>query len=144
MLTAKMTNAEALGRLRAEPDRIRKAARNAAAYVLALARRNAPKKSGALRRGIVLSPFAEHTNRQGKAVYIIDFDEKMNDTFVKYSKAGKRYYYPASQEYGFRASTRVGWNPIPGKYFMYAASRIGRGGTEEIAQRMVEDVFSEP
>ena len=31
MLTAKMTNAEALGRLRAEPDRIRKAARNAAA-----------------------------------------------------------------------------------------------------------------
>lgn len=144
MLTAKMTNAEALGRLRAEPDRIRKAARNAAAYVRSISRRNAPKKSGDLRRGIVLSPFAEHTRYQGKAVYDVYFDDKMNDTFVKYSKAGKRYYYPASQEYGFRSATRAGEKHITGKYFMYAASRIGRGGTEEIAQKMVEDVFSEP
>ena len=144
MLTAEMTKAEALGRLRAEPDKIRKAARNAAAYVLSIARRNAPKKSGALRQGIVLSPFAEHTKYQGKAVYDVYFDEKTNDTFVKYSKAGKRYYYPASQEYGFRSETRAGEKRIRGKYFMYAASRAGRGRAEEITQRMIEDVFSEP
>ena len=143
MITASMTNAEALERLRAEPDKIRKAARSAASYVLALARRNAPKKSGDLRRGIVLSPFAERSRYQGKAVYQVYLDEKMNDTFVKYAKSGKRYYYPASQEYGFRTKTRAGEKHVPGKYFMYAASRVGSGNLVNITEKMIEDVFSE-
>ena len=60
-------------------------------------------------------------------------DEKMNDTFVKMIKNGKRYYYPASQEYGFRIAKRRTLTPkqaaaykissrnerVPGKYFMH-------------------------
>lgn len=37
-----------------------------------------------------------------KVVFDVTFDAAMNDKFVKLTKTGKRYYYPASQEYGFR------------------------------------------
>jgi hypothetical protein len=70
-------------------------------------------KTGSLRRGIVLK--GERSKVKGKKVYQVTMDAKMNDTFVKKSKAGIRYYYPASQEYGFR--TKNG-GYIPGFHFM--------------------------
>ena len=75
----------------------------------------APEKSGALRRGIVASTSAEKTATPGKVVYDIYMDDAMNDIFVKYAASGKRYYYPASQEYGFRLKNG-GYKP--GKYYM--------------------------
>ena len=84
--------------------------------LLARIQTTAPIKTGALRRGIIASPFAEKSAKPGKVVYDIYMDEKMNSTFVKYSKSGKRYYYPASQEYGFKK--RYGQGKVPGKEFM--------------------------
>lgn len=88
--------------------------------LLAKIRTTAPVKTGALRRGIVASPWAERSASPGKVVYDIYMDEKMNSTFVKYTKSGKRYYYPASQEYGFRK--RYGRGKVPGKDFMKTTS----------------------
>ena len=95
-------------------------------------RTNAPKKSGDLISGIVPSPWEENSKYPGKIVRQVYMDAGMNDTFVKVSKAGKRYYYPASQEFGFRIANRTTLTPkqsivfgvaprrkrVPGKFFM--------------------------
>jgi len=70
--------------------------------------------AGALRAGIVPSPGKENSAKEGKVVYDVWIDPGMNDTFVRYAN-GTRYYYPASQEYGFR--TRSGGRK-GGLYFM--------------------------
>lgn len=75
----------------------------------------APSRSGDLRSGLIVAPGHERTSIFGKIVNDIVFDAGMNDTFVKMSKAGKRYYYPASQEYGFRISRG---RRVPGLYYM--------------------------
>ena len=91
-------------------------------------RTNAPKKSGDLISGIVPSPWEENSKYPGKIVRQVYMDAGMNDTFVKVSKSGKRYYYPASQEFGFQISNRTTLavrgqaaprrNRVPGKFFM--------------------------
>lgn len=78
-------------------------------------RTNAPYRFGNLQRGIMVSPTAERTAVPGKTVFDITFDAAMNDTFVKITKSGKRYYYPASQEYGFRIGRT---RRHPGLYYM--------------------------
>lgn len=78
-------------------------------------RTRAPKRTGDLRSGIIASPWAERSATPGKVVYDVCFDAHMNNTFVKFSKKNKRYYYPASQEYGFRI---WGGRRQPGLYFM--------------------------
>lgn len=78
-------------------------------------RTNAPYRSGALVSGLIVAPGKERSSVHGKVVNDIVFDAAMNDTFVKMSKAGKRYYYPASQEYGFRISRG---RRVPGLYYM--------------------------
>lgn len=85
----------------------------------------APKKSGDLRRGIVVSSRPEQSKKTGKTVWDIWFDAASNETFVKTTKSGKRYYYPASQNYGFDIPMRTtipgappGRNHVPGIYFM--------------------------
>lgn len=75
----------------------------------------APYRTGALRAGLIVAPGREKSKTFGKIVNDIVFDAAMNDVFVKMSKSGKRYYYPASQEYGFRSRHR---RRVPGKYFM--------------------------
>lgn len=70
-------------------------------------------QTGYLRKGII--PKAEKTKVKGKKVYEVAMDSKMNDVFVKTSKAGKRAYYPASQEYGFR--TKSG-GYVPGFHYL--------------------------
>lgn len=80
-----------------------------------ITRAMAPSKSGALRAGIVPSPGIEpRAYANGNIVKYVWMDPGMNDTFVR-SANGKRYYYPASQEYGFR--TRGGGRK-GGLYFM--------------------------
>lgn len=76
---------------------------------------DAPVRTGALSRGLRIAPGKEKTATYGKVVNDIVFDAAMNDTFAKYSKAGIRYYYPASQEYGFRISRG---RRKPGLYYM--------------------------
>ena len=66
--------------------------------------------------------------KSGETKNFLIMDAGMNDTFVKVSKAGKRYYYPASQEFGFQIANRTTLavrgpaapkrNRVPGKFFM--------------------------
>lgn len=78
-------------------------------------RASAPVRTGDLRRGIIVLGKPERSSVPGKVVYDIAMDAGMNDRFVKMSKAGKRYYYPSSMEYGFRIGRG---RRYPGKYYM--------------------------
>lgn len=89
--------------------------RTSAESLLSRMRTAAPYRSGALRSGLIVAPGREKSKAHGKVVNDIVFDAAMNDTFVKMSKAGKRYYYPASQEYGFRIGKS---RRVPGLYYM--------------------------
>lgn len=91
--------------------------KKSATKVAQLARKNAPRRTGALRKGIKVRSRKEKTQK-GKVVYDVWMDREMNDTFVKISRSGHRYYYPGSQEYGFR--TRRG--RVQGLYFMKQAA----------------------
>lgn len=93
---------------------VTKAARKGATIALKDARKNAPVDEGHLKKGLVLK--GEKLKVKGKKVYQVVFDSKKNDIFVKMSADGtKRYYYPASQEYGY--FTRDG-KYIPGYRFL--------------------------
>lgn len=92
---------------------VTKAARKGAQIALQAAKQKAPFLTGALVEGIILK--AEKTKKKGKKVYQVTMNPAMNDVFVKTTKDGKRYYYPASQEYGF--ITRNG-GYVPGFHFL--------------------------
>jgi HK97 gp10 family phage protein len=88
-------------RLGALPQKcVTKAARKGANVALKAARQNAPVETGDLKKGLKLN--GERARIRGKKVFQVSFNRNMNDQFVKLSKDGnKRYYYPASQEFGF-------------------------------------------
>lgn len=117
-ITAELTGIEVLEKLRMDKTVTSRFVETAAGSLMATVRTNAPCRSGNLRRGIVASPWDEKTAVPGKIVREVYFDYAMNDTFVKYSKSGKRYYYPASQEYGYRIANSGNGARVPGKYFM--------------------------
>lgn len=84
-------------------------------------------QSGNLRKGIILK--GERRTVVGKKVYQVTMDSRMNDIFQKFTKTGMvrgtgkkkklrkgNYYYPASQEYGFRT---VNGKYIPGFHFLH-------------------------
>jgi hypothetical protein len=101
-----------------------------------------PRKNvipGALRAGIVVRQWPERTAKPGKVVYDVYMDPKMNEVFAKYSKAGKRYYYPASQEYGFR---KVGGGRVHGKYFMRTAAKGYAGIFEQKVKDSITKKFT--
>ena len=104
---------------------------------------------GALMDGILASENPEKTKQQAKAVYDIYFDPQMNNIFRKQNmrklwarklgiyidsspshkgKSKDYYYYPASQEYGFRtrasfkSKQRGKASRVPGRYFMRDAA----------------------
>ena len=118
--------------VRREMDKVRSVVQTAAGTLAARIRTKAPRRSGDLISGIIPSPWEEKSAYPGKIVRQVYMDSGMNDTFVKVTKNGKRYYYPASQEYGFRISRRRTLTPaqaaafrsaprqakVPGKYFM--------------------------
>ncbi len=89
------------------------AAKKGAQIALKAAKQKAPFLTGALEEGIILK--GEKTRRKGKKVYQVTMNPAMNDVFVKTTKDGKRYYYPASQEYGF--ITKNG-GYVPGYHFL--------------------------
>lgn len=101
-MTGEITGIEVLEKLRLDNSATVRFVQTAAGRLAATIRTNAPKKSGDLRSGIIPSPWQEKTAVPGKVVHEVYFDASMNDTFVKYSKSGKRYYYPASMEYGYK------------------------------------------
>lgn len=124
-----------------EMEGIRRIVQTATSALAVRIRTNAPRKSGDLIAGIVASPWEENSAYPGKIVRQVYMDAGMNDTFVKVTKNGKRYYYPASQEFGFqkrssgyikawyyqdlkkpayreRAKAFKERNRVPGKFFM--------------------------
>lgn len=98
-----------------EKGRTEESVRQSADGLLFATRQAAPARSGDLRSGIIRLPDQEKTIFPRKVVYDIVIDRHMNDTFVKYTRSGKRYYYPASQEYGFRIGSG---KRVPGLYYM--------------------------
>lgn len=103
---------KALNSLEKLPQKcVNKSARNGAKIALNSARNKSPYFTGALSNGIILK--AEKTSKQGKKVYDITFEN--NPDFIKITKDNKRYYYPASQEYGFRTK---GGGKVEGLHFM--------------------------
>jgi len=92
---------------------VTKAAKKGAQIALKAAKQKAPFLTGALEEGIILK--GEKTRRKGKKVYQVTMNPAMNDVFVKTTKDGKRYYYPASMEYGF--ITRDG-GYVPGFHYL--------------------------
>lgn len=70
-------------------------------------------QTGYLRKGI--KEKLEKSKIKGKKVYDLMPNASYNDVFVKTSKSGKRSYYPASQEYGFK--TKNG-GYVPGFHYL--------------------------
>jgi hypothetical protein len=113
---------------------VTKAARKGTQIAQKSAKSDAPEEIGNLKKGIVLK--GERSKIKGKKVYQVTFDRAMNTFFVKMSKDGKkRYYYPASQEYGFM--TRDG-GYVPG--FRYLKKSIENN--ENKIEREIVDVLS--
>ena len=112
------------------------AARKGARIALKAARANAPWETGELSNGIVLK--GERARKKGKKVYQVTLDPAKNDIFVKTTKDGKRYYYPASMEYGF--ITRDG-GYSPGFHYLRDAlvdnkAAIERTVVDELAKQI--------
>lgn len=121
-----------LADVRKEIVQIQSLVQTAAGALAVRIRTKAPRKTGDLISGIVPSPWEENSKYPGKIVRQVYMDAGMNDTFVKVTKNGKRYYYPASQEFGFKIARRTTLAPsqsstygavprrnrVPGKFFM--------------------------
>lgn len=121
-----------LADVRKEITQIQKIVQTATINLAARIRTRAPRKSGNLIDGIIPSPWEENSAYPGKIVRQVYMDAGMNDVFVKMAKNGKRYYYPASQEYGFNIAQRTTLTSqqaaaygsaarqrrVPGKFFM--------------------------
>lgn len=114
--------------------------RQSASGLMYRIRTSAPHRSGDLQRGLMVAPGREKTAVPGKIVNDIVFDRAMNDTFVKMSRSGKRYYYPASQEYGFRT---VRGKRVPGLYYMRDTSAAFYSEHEENIVESVLDMLEE-
>lgn len=121
-----------LADVRKEIVQIQSLVQSASGTLAVRIRAKAPQKSGDLISGIIPSPWEENSKYPGKIVRQVYMDAGMNDTFVKVTKNGKRYYYPASQEFGFQIARRSTLTPkqsaaygaaprrtrAPGKFFM--------------------------
>lgn len=106
------------------------AARAGASVAYRAAKREAPVDTGELKNGLILK--RERRVKPGKAVYDVMPDPAKNDIFVKISKAGKRAYYPASQEYGFLT---VNGGYVPGYRYL---KKSMTGNAVEIERKTIE------
>lgn len=144
MLTIEVDDRKTLRWLQAHQRRLEDTVILALPKVAQIARRYAPKKSGDLRRGIIVMPGLEKSKHQGKAVGQVVIDRAMNSVFQKPSKLGHHYYYPASQEYGFRHRAKGGGTKrIEGRHYMYIASRLSAGGFEAAVDKTVRELTKE-
>lgn len=104
------------------------AVRKAMKPVLQTAKTKAPKDTRALSKSLKL--MGEKSRSPGKKVYQVGPDKTKNDIFAKISKAGKRSYYPASQEHGW---TLPDGSKVPGKHYM-------RDAMDEKAPQVASDI----
>jgi hypothetical protein len=118
---------------------VTQATRKGAMVVLRAARDAAPADTGALRKGIVLK--GEKRGKKGKKVYQVTFDAKMNEQFVKTSREGKRAYYPASQEYGFKTRQMADGTQYhaSGKYYLRDAAVNAKPEMERVIVKALTD-----
>ncbi|MNW47999.1 hypothetical protein D3C74_253480 [compost metagenome] len=117
-----------------------KSARAGATIALRSARAKAPVDTGELKSGIILK--RERRVKVGKAVYDVMMDPAKNDIFVKTTADGKRYYYPASQEYGYIAPDG---SYIPGFHYLRDALEDNKTTIEnkviDTAKKTVEKIM---
>ena len=145
-----------LANVRKEIVQIQRLVQTAAGTLAVRIRTKAPRKNGDLISGIIPSPWEENSKYPGKIVRQVYMDAGMNDTFVKMSKSGKRYYYPASQEFGFDIARRSTLTPkqaaaysakprrtrVPGKFFMNDTFIDYIPAFEKDAETLIEKVVS--
>ena len=145
-----------LADVRGEISQIQKIVQTASMGLAARIRTRAPKRTGDLISGIIPSPWEENSAYPGKIVRQVYMDAGMNDTFVKMSKSGKRYYYPASQEFGFDIARRSALTPkqaaaysakprrtrVPGKFFMNDTFIDYIPAFEKDAEMLIEKVVA--
>ena len=91
-------------------------------------------ETGYLRKSI--KEKAEKSKIKGKKVYDLWPDPSMNDVFVKISKKGKRAYYPASIEYGFK--TKSG-GYVPGFKFLHNSLTDNKSEIENTIVSVLSD-----
>jgi len=100
------------------------AAKKGANIIRNTAKGDAPKDTGALRKSIKLKA---EKRRTGKKVYQITF---IGANLLRFTKDGKRFFYPASQEYGFKLPG--GRKVVPNSaHFMKHAYRLNRRRVEQ-------------
>ena len=129
---------------------VRAATKKAADNAAAAARSFAPIKTGDLRRGIVPRGVLEKSQNPAKVGYDVWMDPKLNNVFVKMARSGvykkgrrkgqvkyQRYYYPASQEYGFRTRGKTP-RKVPGKRFLELARNAVQQGFRADVARAIE------
>jgi hypothetical protein len=83
------------------PQKVATRAASAGARIdLSATKADAPVYDGWLKASLKM--VGERASKPGKKVYEITFDRAYNSKLVKTSKAGKRSYYPVSQEFGWK------------------------------------------
>lgn len=118
---------KAMKRLGQVPQRVAtKAARAGATIALRSARKKARVLTGEMKRGIIMK--GERRSVIGKKVYDIMMDPAKNDIFVRLTADGKRFYYPASMEYGFLTADG---RKVPGTYFLRDSVADNAGAIEQ-------------
>lgn len=111
---------------------VKKAARSGIQIAYLSARHFAPVDTGQLRRGLKI--VGERSKRMGKKTFQVTFDRAKNDIFAKYGSENpengirKRYYYPASQEYGFQT---VNGRYIPGYNYLRKSIEVNDNRIEK-------------
>lgn len=115
---------------------ITKGVRRGTNVILKEARARAPKLTGKLRRKLTLKP--EKSKKRGKKVMQVTFQsvEKFPEA-VKITKDGTRYYYPSSQNFGFK--TRDG-GKVEGLHFLEGAMQAKSG---QAARVMIDEIGKE-
>lgn len=109
---------------------VTKAAKAGASIAWKSAKAKAPVDIGELQGGIILK--AEKRTRAGKKVYDIMMNPAKNAVFVRMTKDGKRYYYPAAQEFGYML---VNGGYMPGLHFLRNSLTHNK---EAIEQKVIE------
>ena len=83
------------------PQKVATRAASAGARIdLSATKADVPVYDGWLKASLKM--VGERASKPGKKVYEITFDRAYNSKLVKTSKAGKRSYYPVSQEFGWK------------------------------------------
>lgn len=117
---------------------ITKGVRKGANVILheARARASERRKSGKMSKKLTIK--AERSKRKGKKVFQVTYQkvEKFPEA-VKITKDGKRYYYPSSQNFGFK--TRDG-EKVDGLHFLEGAMQAKSG---QAARVMIDEIGKE-